>query len=63
MSVWVASGGEALPLFHRETVGRDALAMLATSEPLSPPRCFEVVEDSGDRALDWLPCLRLGLGS
>src|SRR5580658_9439316 len=37
MMVWVASGGEALPLFHRDTVGRDALTMFATSEPLSPP--------------------------
>src|SRR6266852_3488487 len=39
MMVWVASGGEALPLFHRDTVGRDTLTMFATSEPLSPPRC------------------------
>src|SRR5260370_41747877 len=39
MRVWGACGGEALPLFHRETVGRDALTMFAISEPLSPPRC------------------------
>src|SRR6266851_5469848 len=39
MMVWVASGGEALPLFHRDTVGRDTLTMFATSEPFSPPRC------------------------
>src|SRR5216683_3720706 len=39
MMVWVASGGEALPLFHRETVGRDTLTMFATSEFLRPPRC------------------------
>src|SRR5260370_41175504 len=39
MMVWVASGGEALPLFHRDTVGRDTLTMFATSAPLSPPRC------------------------
>jgi hypothetical protein len=38
MIVCVCSGGDAVPLIHRETVAGDAPTMLARSTPLRPPR-------------------------